>query len=374
MQIIAAGTAVASRPKTDMASCAFPTVCVLPSGRWLVGFRGGPAKMSRTQRALMSHSDDNGASWSDPVEVAPPLAIDGQPFTWRTVAFTPLGGKRVLASLCAENARDPLRPFFNEATEGLMDMKLFSAISEDSGHTFGKPFPVHCGKYNHVPTPSTGATLMTPDGAWATQFEVNKHYDEPAPWQHASVIVRSTDEGKTWSEAIDIHTDPNRRIFCWDQRVAVAGEKLVAVFWTYDQQAGKYLNIHSRSSTDSGRSWGDLVDTGVPGQPARIAAVDRDTWVMVHVDRTSTPQIKARLSTDGGKTWPTAHDLLVHERPVHNQTWHKNSMQDAWAEMSAYSIGLPDAIRLPNGDVLVVFYTGNHQDYTDIAYARISVR
>lgn len=373
MKVTDHGVAVASRPKTDLASCAFCTVCVLPTGRWLVGFRGGPAKGSRTQRALIVISDNEGKNWSEPREVAPTVSIDGQAFNWRAVSFTSLGGNRVLATLGAETTRDPFLPMFNDATEGLMDMKLFTCISEDGGNTFSSPQRVTLGRYNDVPTPTTGASLLMPDGAWAVQFEVNKHYYEQAPWQHASAIVRSTDQGKTWSEAIDIHTDPERRLFCWDQRIAVAGDKVVDLFWTYDQKAGAYLNIHGRISIDSGKTWGELFDTGVPGQPARMVAVDDRNWVMVHVDRTAAPVIRARLSTDQGKTWPASASLLVHERQMKTQTWNKSTMQDAWAEMSAYSIGLPDATRLPNGDVLAVYYTGDQADLTDVAFSRIAL-
>ena len=48
-------------------------------------------------------------------------------------------------------------------------------------------------------------------------------------------------------------------------------------------------------------------------------------------------------------------------------------MQDAWAEMSAFSIGLPDAVALPDGDVLTVYYSGDHPDQTDVLWSRLRV-
>jgi hypothetical protein len=376
MKILDSGTVFASRPKTDAASACFPSICALDSGRWLAGFRLGPAKLSRAQGAFVSWSDDEGKTWSEPRNPGGPVpttTIDGRPGTWRTVALTPVGGRRVVATLCREDYSRPFLPMFNEQTEGLMDMKIYTAFSEDGGETFSAPKPVDCGKYRDVPTATTGPMLVMPDGTWMIQFEVNKHYFEPAPWQHASAIVISRDKGATWSDAVDVHTDPQRRIFCWDQRLAVAppGNALVALFWTFDRAANAYLNIRSRRSHDGGRTWGPLADTGVAGQPARLAALDERRMVMVYVDRSAVPVVKARWSSDGGHTWPANTELLVHDRPVRNQTWNKSSMQDAWAEMSQFSIGLPDAIPLPGGTVLAVCYTGNSPDHTDIHWARI---
>lgn len=374
MKIIDSGTVAASRPKTDAVSCCFPNVCALESGRWIAGFRLGPAKTSRTQRAFLRFSDDQGKSWSDLIEPLPSAPqLNGRQGSWRGIALTPLGGKRVAATLCWEDTSQFLLPMFNEQTEGIFDMKLFTAISDDAGKTFGPPRLVDAGKYRDVPTPLTGAMLLLPDGRWGAQFEVNQHYNDPTPWQHASAMVFSNDNGSTWGDTVDIHTDPQRRMYCWDQRVARAGDKVVALFWTFDRVANAYLNIHARTSRDSGRTWGDLTDTGVPGQPARLASIDAKTSVMVYVDRTGVPAVKARLSGDGGKTFPTSTELLIHDRPLKTQTWNKGSMQDAWAEMSEFSIGLPDAVTLGNGDVLAVYYTGPRADVTDIAWTRLRV-
>jgi hypothetical protein len=374
MRIVAGGTVIASRAKTDAASCCFPNICVLPGGRWLVGVRLAPAKSSRTQRAFVTWSDDQGATWSDPVQPATPQELAGRLGTWRAIAMSPLGGARVLAGLAWEDYSRPLLPMFNEQTEGLMDMKLFTAVSEDAGEHFSKPTLVDCGHYRDVPTPITGAPLIISASEWAVQFEVNKHYDDESPWQHVSALTFTSDGGRTWDRCVDVHTDPARRIVCWDQRLAIlSDDSTLALFWTFDRAANAYLNIHARSSQDGGRTWDALQDTGVPGQPARAVGLPDGRIVMTYVDRTAAPVIKARLSHDGGRSWPAKSEIIVHQRSAATQTIEKRSMQDAWAEMSAFSIGLPDATLLADGDVLVVYYTGSNPDYTDVHWARIRV-
>ena len=69
-----------------------------------------------------------------------------------------------------------------------------------------------------------------------------------------------------------------------------------------------------------------------------------------------------------GMKWP---EILQDASQLRNQTWNKSTMQDAWAEMSKFSLGLPDAVPLGDGEALVVFYNGPHQDQTDVVWQRV---
>lgn len=63
---------------------------------------------------------------------------------------------------------------------------------------------------------------------------------------------------------------------------------------------------------------------------------------------------------------PDNTEIVLHQTSPRSQTWKKKSMQDAWAEMGKFSVGLPTTTLLENGDVLVVYYSGPHTDQTDI--------
>lgn len=375
MKLKSTGTVYASRRNTDGASAIFPQICVLPTGRWLAGFRLGPAKSSRTSRVYVAWSDDQGISWSQPRLVAQPMKVDGKEGCWRMGGCTPLGGNKVFITLAWDQTIDPLLPMYNESSEGLVDFKVFSALSTDGGETFSKPKRIDLGRYNDVPTPTTGSMLILANGDWAVQYEINKHYEDPKPWQHASTISISSDKGKTWPHVVDVHTDPKKRIFCWDQRLSVMPDgSVVDLFWTFDRVAAKYLNIHASVSKDHGRTWSRPRDLKVPGQPAPPVGLKDGSMVMVYVDREAQPTIKARLSRDGGKTFPDSTELIIHRRKAPTKaTIKKGDMNDAWTEMGLFSIGLPATTLLPDGDILTVFYTGDSQDYTDIQWVRFAV-
>ncbi len=91
MKIIDKGTVFAGQENSDRQSAAFAQICVLANGRWICGFRAAPTKLECPgQEAVISWSDDQGKSWSEPVGPFEPKPIDGKPGNFRSVALTQL--------------------------------------------------------------------------------------------------------------------------------------------------------------------------------------------------------------------------------------------------------------------------------------------
>jgi len=372
MKIIGQGIVFKSKSESDNQSCCFPDISVLPSGRWFCACRAAPTKKGTAgQHVIVSWSDDQGRSWSKMIAPFKPPSADGKAGLFRGLYTTSLGGRQVLGALCWVDHSDPALEFFNEKTEGLLDTRIFITLSRDAGKTWSEPrladtYPIR------KPLPLTGPILLTSDKRWACQFEVNKHYHDTRPWRHSSMLMFSSDRGQTWNEFVVVTNDPANRFFYWDQRLAFIGEKrMLGLFWTYDNRKAVYLNIHARESLDDGRRWSAIWDTGVPGQPAAPVRLKDDRIAMVYVDRTSVPAIKARISSDNGRTWPERTEKILFRPPAINQTRNKKSMRDAWSEMGKFSTGLPVTARLPNDDFVVVFYTGPVPDKTDIRWIHV---
>jgi hypothetical protein len=372
MQIRDRGVVFLGAADSEYASACFSGPCVLPSGRWLVAFRAAPRKSdTRPQRVVVTVSDDAGRSWRPPVEPFARVQVDGRPGDWRCGQPTALGGRRVAMALYWVDASNPSLSFYNAETEGLLDSYIFQAFSDDDGDTWGPPQRVDTSPY-HVPTPITGPMLRLPDGCWAIQFETNKTYLDRSPWHHQAVLLFSGDGGKTWPEHVDVGSDPTGRVFYWDQRPAVLADgSMLALFWTFDRQTAAYRNIHARASRDSGRTWGPIWDTGVPGQPAPAVSLPGGRVAMVYVDRERVPLIKLRASADGGRTWPASTELVLDDRLDRAQQASKGGMDEAWSEMAAFSLGLPQTAALPGGEVLVVYYAGPKADHTGLYWVRV---
>ena len=141
--------------------------------------------------------------------------------------------------------------------------------------------------------------------------------------------------------------------------------------------------IFFAKSEDDGETWSEpeIMDrspfhvptpiTGVRSQPASSVLQLDGRIAMVYVDRTGPPVIKKGISSDRGRNWPDNTEIVLHQTSPGSQTWNKKSMQDAWAEMGEFSLGLPTSTLLENGDVLFVYYSGPHTDQTDIKRVRI---
>ncbi len=372
VEIVDQGIVFRGERGSDHASCAFPGITALPDGRWICGFRAAPTKAGTSgQHALLAISDNEGKTWPTVVGPFVPPSVDSRPGLFRVAYPTALGRDKVVAALCWVDHSDPALPFFNEKTEGLLDTRIFLSFSNDGGVTWSVPRLIDTFPFK-VPTPLTGPILVLPNGGWALQFELNKPYHDPEPWRHASVLMFSNDRGRSWPDHVVVSHDPTNRIFYWDQRPAVLDDgTLLDVFWTYDRAAANYLNIHARQSTTGGRTWSEFWDTGVAGQPAQPVCLPGGRMAMVYVDRTEAPAIKLRLSADGGKTWPAETEMNLFQPELASQSGKKSSLQEAWSEMEKFSLGLPATARLPNGDILVVFYAGPEPDLTDIRWLRL---
>ncbi|MBI2442034.1 MAG: exo-alpha-sialidase [Lentisphaerae bacterium] len=372
MKIVDRGTVFFGEAGSEYSSSAFPGVCALPTGRWLVWFRAARRKKDALpQRLLVTWSDDDGRTWVKPIEPFRRKVLNGVPGGWRAGHTTPLGGARALAVLYWVDESNPALPFFNETTEGLLDSRIFLALSNDNGATWSEPQFIDTAPFN-MPVAITGPILLMPNGEWALQFETNKPYYDRSMWRHASVMMFSRDQGQTWPEYVQVAADPDARIFYWDQRPSVCRDgSVMDVFWTFDRKRAIYLNIHARLSRNNGRTWPALWDTGLSGQPGPCLSLADGRLAMPYVDREGPTVIKLRCSEDGGRSWPAESEVMLDDTLTRKQQFSKRGMRDAWTEMGKFSVGLPASALLPTGDVLVVYYAGSESDHTGIHWVRI---
>lgn len=350
---------------------AFPHVVALANGTLLATYRSGTTKDSPDETIELCRSYDNGHTWSEPQRPFGEPAVDGRRGSLRVCYLTELAPDRLLAAaLWVDRTTYPGQPLFNPETEGCLPMAVLLAESSDGGDTWSDwrrvPMPAEIG-----PPSLTDPILKLADGSLAMSIETNKTYHDRSRWYQKVVFFHSTDQGQSWSAPVDVGVDPSGRIFNWDQRCGVAPDgRVVAFAWTYDTQTATYLNIHRRVSEDHGHTWSAPDDIGVTDQAAHPAILPDGRVVLAWVDRFQTHSIRARLAPGIDGVFDPASEVVLYTHG--HRSGQDESTADLLAEMALWSFGLPYAEALPDGDVLVLYYTGDGTTL-DIHWARLKI-
>src|SRR5262249_11401957 len=152
--------------------------------------------------------------------------------------------------------------------------------STDGAITWSPPRPIDLP---HPSSSATGPLLRLRDGTLAQPFEHWKAYDDPAVGRPRALLRLSTDDGATWDDEVVVAADPTNRRYFWDQRLAQHPEtgRLVAMFWTFDREAGHDLPIHIAWGSPDGREWTLPERTTLDGQHCQPIAIRGDTIVAV---------------------------------------------------------------------------------------------
>ena len=357
----------------DMCSATFQDVCVLPSGRILVSWRGGPQKgpINRGENGYYCISDDGGKTWTQPKAPFGTLKIDGGEGRARGFQLLSLGENRVFGvmSLVEEIGED--LPYFNEKTEAIKNTQLYTFFSSDGGETFSEPQRIAMkSKYQGLSCVLTSPPLLLKDGRIMVNFEVYKTYYDEGPFSHHAACIFSADGGKTWGEEVTISEAGD--IYPWDHRAGELEEgHLVDYIWTFDRRINDYLNIHMTESFDGGYTWSELIDVGLPGQAGNPVQLKDGRVALPYFDRTGVPTLKLAFSEDGGKTFGEPMVVYCHEAPKAEHA--KSAYAEAWDEMGKYTAGHCFQDLTNDGNLIIVNYAGPQQHKTNTTITKVLV-
>ena len=354
-------------------SQAFPGITVTPGGRIIASWRGAVSKNEVDDQCILyAYSDDGGKHWSRAYDSFVPQELDGKRGVYRSGQLWFSNGK-VYMHICRVDNSVPGRPFFDDASSSLLDCKIFLAESSDEGLTWSAVRQLDTAPFAQLATPVTGPVQFFPDGEMFSQFELNKPYGSSEEWRHLPVLNFSLDGGRTFYRHSIPAADERNYIFYWDQRpLILRNGEIVDFFWTWDNSINDYRNITMVRSSDRGRSWTAVHDTGITGQPGQPVEFDDGTLFLPTVDRTGKPKIVGRISRDGGYTF-SEEKLDISSEAAARQTSSQSALSGAWNEMVNYSLGLPCAVKSNDNSALVVWYQGNQTDFTDIEFAEVSL-
>ena len=355
--------------------CAFTNTTILSDGRILVAFHAGSAKEAPDENVLMRLSADGGRTWEAICDGLEPLTVDGKLGSWHHGRVTELAPGHLLGAFWWLDRSDPSRPMVNPETTGTLPNRIFLMDSTDDGRTWTDRREVDTRPFPSVAL--MGAPLALKDGGIAVVSEAWKTYDDASYGEHSAILSISHDGGYTFEPSVAVAHDPANRLLFWDERLAVDPEsgRLVGMFWTHDRAAQQDANAHiAWSQTPNGRSWTYPADAGFAGQIPRPLPLPGNRLVCVYVHRHWPPSLRAVLSSDFGRTWDVANELVFYEHEAGAQAGvdGKRDFADYYADMGLWNFGHVEPGRLPDGSVFAAFYAGDAQSLS-VRWARIQI-
>ena len=339
-----------SSAKTNIIS--FCSLIRLRNGTLLATARMGSSKDSADGNIGIWNSTDGGLSWRGPLTPFS-TTFEGKKGCLRAGFITELPDQKLLITMAWVDRSVPDRLLYNAKTGGLCEMFPVFAESFDKGVTWSVPRRVDIRPVT-LPAALTGPTLVLNDGSLACQFEVQKSWEDTSQIFNISTLKISHDNGKSWTEHVEVAGRPIEDKVCWDQRIAQLGNgNLINLFWAYNTAQNKDLNIHISFSNDDGRTWSKPRDTGIKGQIAFPVVISDNHIIMLYVRRDEERRIMAISSYDDGQSWDDSSELCIYEHPCCAES---NNLFEA---MNQWSYGHPYGVKMGHNEISAVYYAGN---------------
>ncbi|MDB6128063.1 MAG: glycosyl hydrolase repeat-containing protein [Verrucomicrobia bacterium] len=277
----------------------YPTVAALPDGRLFLTWEatGVPNMHSRIVGAF---SSDGGRTWG-----APEVLIDTE------------------LEDCDPNiilTKDEIQVYSTSRTvDKVVVSEMWKTTRAFNGSQWSPPvkMPAH-HKYEvgkiHIGMTLPDGTLLMPY-SWDVGLEEGKHVGFEGDMKLKSGVLRSHDDGKTWTPGGDMFFDVTKKMsargtggVCEPAMVLLPSGEIFALLRTSDS------SLYQSRSRDGGLSWDVPSPSPLAGHNAPAALWrlrdSGDIFVVWNNSPLNRWPLDAALSTDGGKTWSKPRTLV----------------------------------------------------------------
>jgi hypothetical protein len=277
--------------------------------------------------------------------------------------------------------------------------------SRDGGKTWSAPSTVlaapgkNYGTHSGIAQLSDGTLLLPalnyePDHPWGPEFRsFNAQDGSTGPRRITSYILRSTDNGQTWSEPQAPDVDGLQTDFWWNPYGKILQlPDTETVLWpiTRQKRGEAFWRTGLLVSKDLGRTWTSYrnMASGLADEK-NLAPISGGRWLCLIRDLKKPYYLHQTESADNGLTWSPAKNAgflghcpcLIRTRKgalvvVHRnldpdesrgaglhysfddgQSWHKGEPVYVSPEPTNFDSSYPSLVQLDSGEILCVYYT-----------------
>lgn len=185
--------------------------------------------------------------------------------------------------------------------EGRLDVIL----TDDRGETWSEPIEAADSDWDDR-NPSLGRAR---DGTLVLAYHHQGNYDSNGDYIRGgdrvdTYLKRSTDDGRTWSEAYPLSIEGLRGRSPYGRMINVGDELLMNIYGAKMDGTEDEMVSYVVRSADGGRTWHDPTEiAGGMNETALVNLPDDSILALLRSDKGHPPSIYGSRSTDGGYNW-----------------------------------------------------------------------
>ena len=321
----------------------FPGITKLSNNELIVLFTIGQAFDSADQRTFISRSIDKARTWSKPIPLHNHSYIGHQ----ESESLKPLylNNNNLIAVGYAFVRPDDLTPIVNPDTFEILPLNNKISFSSDMGRSWSVPKNFNV---NNTPLEISGPCIQLNSGSIigaAPPFHLKKN-------GHSGWIISSDDEGKNWNKLSEFYSSNDGSISTWECRLCEAGNnRVVVIFWAYDNINKQNLNNHIVISNDGGKSFNDAINTNIRGQASNLIWYKDNILFTIHCHREEpTGLILRKIDiTDNNFSILEEFNLFSKDNISSDST-------NISKQFGSLKFGQPSLLFLNNNELLVCFW------------------
>lgn len=301
----------------------WPTICRTRQGKLLVAFSGDRDQhVCPWGKSQIVTSDDEGKTWSAPV------TVNNSPLDDRDTGLIETPKGTLVLTWFTSVAFDRVAAYARQSektTPALRRQWLgsWTRRSTDGGAAWEDPVRM-AGSAPH-------GGIVLRDGRLMQVGKVNTG-------ELGLVAETSIDDAQSWQVIGTVPIPPGEQYKHYHEpHLAELKDGTLVALFRYQPEDKEQHILRQSESADGGRTWSRTHPTGIWGYPPHLLVLADNRLLATYGRRKEPFGERACVSTDGGATWDTAHEITL-------------------CDAVNSDLGYPSSVQLGDGSILTVYY------------------